>query len=274
MKRFALLFWIALLPLAAGCSKSEPEQVADRPAAQVEAPAPAEAAKAEAETSPSELAAAVESGEGEVAAEAPASSEIRLAQASPSPLATRFQAGKHYTLINPAQPTSSGPDQVEVAEFFMYTCPHCYSFEPYVQSYLESKPADVNFIRVPVIFNQVAELHARAFFTAEAMGVLEKTHGPMFKEIHINRNMLASEDALVSFFVSQGIDEAEFRKVFNSFIVDTKMRQAATMARRFQISSVPNVVVNGRYTSGGSMTGSYEVLLEVIDELTMIERTR
>lgn len=276
MKRISPLALILLLVLAAGCSKSDPEQVASQPAAETQAvseesaTAPAEAAQAVAEP----VADAVEAGEGELGAEPQASSEIRLAQATPTPLATRFVAGKHYTLINPAQPTSSAPDQVEVAEFFMYTCPHCYTFEPHVQRYLANKPAYVNFVRVPVVFNQGAELHARAFYTAETMGVLDKTHGPMFKEIHVNRNMLGNEGAIIDLFVSLGVDEPTFRKTFSSFAVDTKMRQGATMARRFQISSVPNIVVNGKYMTGGSMAGSYETLLEIIDELVMIEHTR
>jgi thiol:disulfide interchange protein DsbA len=124
------------------------------------------------------------------------------------------------------------------------------------------------------VFNQVAQLHARAFYTAEVMGILETTHYPMFKAIHVDRNMLASEEAIISLLTPLGVDEAEFRKNFNSFAVDTKMRQGATMARRFQISSVPNVIVNGKYLTGGAMAGSYETLLEIIDELVMIERTR
>lgn len=276
MKHISPLALILLLALAMGCSKSDQEQVASQPASEAQeastetTTAPAEAAQAVAEP----VAEAVEAGEGELGSEPQASKEISLAAATPTPLATRFVAGKHYTLINPAQPTSSAPDQVEVAEFFMYTCPHCYNFEPYIQQYLANKPAYVNFVQVPVVFNQGAELHARAFYTAETMGVLDKTHGPMFKEIHVSRNMLGSENAIVDLFISLGVDGPAFRKTFNSFAVDTKMRQGATMARRFQISSVPNVVINGKYMTSGSMAGSYETLLEIIDELVMIEHTR
>jgi len=276
MKRNSLFALMLFVALATGCSRSDKEQAASQPAAEAQ-PAPTEQA-----TAPTEVAQAVaepvteavEAGEGELGSEPQASTEIRLAQETPSPLVTRFVAGKHYTLINPAQPTSSAPDQVEVAEFFMYSCPHCYNFEPHIQQYLASKPAYVNFLRVPVVFNQAAELHARAFYTAEAMGILDKTHGPMFKEIHVNRNMLGSENAIVDLFISLGVDGPKFRETFNSFAVDTKMRQGATMARRFQITSVPNIVINGKYMTSGSMAGSYETLLEIIDELVMIEHSR
>lgn len=276
MQRLILTAVSVALLLIAGCSKNDTDTPASAPAAAEEqAPAPEANAPVEAEKAVAEaVEEAVESGEGEATPEPQASNEIRLAQSAPAPLATKFVAGKHYTLLNPAQPTSSAPGQIEVAEFFMYTCPHCYTFEPHVQTYLANKPSDVNFIRVPVVFNQVAQLHARAFYTAEVMGILETTHYPMFKAIHVDRNMLASEGAIISLLTSLGVDEAEFRKNFNSFAVDTKMRQGATMARRFQISSVPNVIVNGKYLTGGAMAGSYETLLEIIDELVMIERSR
>ncbi len=133
MKRISLLALILLVALATGCSKSDPEQVASQPAAEAQS-ASTEPATAPAEVAVAEpVAEAVEAGEGELGSEPQAGTEIRLAQAAPTPLATRFVAGKHYTLINPVQPTSSAPDQVEVAEFFMYTCPHCYTFEPHVQ---------------------------------------------------------------------------------------------------------------------------------------------
>jgi thiol:disulfide interchange protein DsbA len=279
MNRITLLGLFAAIALAtAACSKNDQEQVASTPAtesAQADKTDAAGTPDAQADQPAAEpVAEAVEAGEGELGAEPQASSEIRLAQAAPTPLATRFVEGKHYKLINPAQPTSSPPDQVEVAEFFMYTCPHCYNFEPYVQAYLARKPAYVNFVRVPVIFNPTAELHARAYYAEEVMDILDKTHNAMFKEIHVKHDMLGSEDAIVDFFISQGIDGPEFRKTFRSFPVETKLRQGATMARRFQITGVPTVVVNGKYVTGGSMAGSYETLMEVIDELVMIEHTR
>ncbi|MCW8845508.1 MAG: DsbA family protein [Gammaproteobacteria bacterium] len=276
MKCISPLALILLVTLLAGCGNSDKEQVASQPAPDAQQASatldttPAEVAEAVAEP----VAEAVEAGEGELGSEPQASTEIRLAQATPTPLATRFVAGKHYTLINPAQPTVSAPDQVEVTEFFYYTCPHCYNFEPFVQTYLARKPAYVNFVRVPAVFNPGLELYARAYYAAEAMGILEKTHGAMFKEIHVKRNMMTTEDAIVDFYISLGVDGVEFRKTFNSFAVDTKLRQGATMARRFKITGVPTVVVNGKYMTGGSLAGSYETLLEIIDELVMIEHTR
>jgi thiol:disulfide interchange protein DsbA len=53
--------------------------------------------------------------------------------------------------------------------------------------------------------------------------------------------------------------------------VHTKLQRADELSRRYQISSVPTIVVNGKYTTDAGAAGSYEALMDVIDELTASE---
>ena len=264
-------FWViaALLPLYA-CNADD-NTVATEPAPDVSTP---QAQAPQAETAPTTEAQTedvVEAGE-EVTTEPGSQSEIVLAQAGGAPeVSSRFVAGKDFELVKPAQPTSAGPGEVEVLEFFMYTCPHCFNFEPHIGNYAADKPAYVKFTRVPVLFNQVATLHARAYYTAEILGVLDTTHLPMFEEIHINRNMLSTEGEIEDFFASLGVDREDFRKTFKSFAVESKMKKGATTAQRLKITSVPFVAINGKYKTSGSMTQSYEKVIEVIEDLTAME---
>ena len=184
---------------------------------------------------------------------------------------TRFALGKHYQRLTPTQPTSSSPDQVEVAEVFWYGCNHCYNFDPYVENWVSKKPDGVNFIRIPAVWNPLVRLHARAFYTADALGKGEEMHAPFFREIHVNGNPLSSEAALRDFFARFGVEADEFKSAFDSFAVHTKLQRAETLARRYRVSSVPMVVVNGKYTTNATMTGGYDQLLEVIDELVVLE---
>ncbi|MEO0423400.1 MAG: thiol:disulfide interchange protein DsbA/DsbL [Pseudomonadota bacterium] len=188
----------------------------------------------------------------------------RLAQAL-------FQEGVHFERLPQAQPTSSPAGTVEVTEFFMYSCPHCFSFEPHVENWLEKKPANVNFVRVPASFNRVAQLHAQAYYAAEALGVLEDVHGEFFREFHVRKNRLMTEKALTAFFTDQGVDKAAFEKAMASFPVDAKLKKSATMAQRYRLQSVPSVYVNGKYRTDATMAGSYPNLLRVIDYLVAIE---
>ena len=182
-------------------------------------------------------------------------------------------AGTHYQRITPAQPTISDTGQVEVAEVFMYSCPACYSFEPFLARWLGTKPDNVNFVRIPASFNPIATLHARAFYTAEALGIGEKIHAPFFEEFHEKRNPLDSEAALSEFFARFGVDEATFKSTFNSFAMHTKVERADELIRRYRVPGTPAIVINGKYLTNGSMAGSYAAWFRTIDELAASEQS-
>jgi thiol:disulfide interchange protein DsbA len=202
----------------------------------------------------------------------PQQERIVMAQADVATSAGRFQLGEHYNRLPAAQGTSSSPDQIEVAEVFWYGCPHCYTFDPYLENWRETLPEDVNFVRIPAVWNPLLEVHARAFYAAEALNVSDELHTAFFREIHINRNGLDNPGALADFFAGHNIDADAFTAAYESFSVNTKMNRANELSRRYRIASVPTVIVNGKYTSDASMAGSYEDLMELIDELVAMER--
>jgi thiol:disulfide interchange protein DsbA len=187
--------------------------------------------------------------------------------------AQQFQAGKHYQVLTPAQPTSTEAPQVEVAEIFMYGCPGCFGFEPHVQKWLAEKADYINFIRIPAPWNPVAQMHARAYYTAEALGKVEEMHSAFFQEFHVNRNQLETEEKLADFFGKYGVDEATFKSTFNSFAVHTKVQRADELIRRYRVPATPGVVVNGKFNTSGQMAGSYETWFAIIDELAAAEHS-
>ena len=182
-----------------------------------------------------------------------------------------IQAEDPYKLIIPVQPTQTD-GKIEVLEVFWYGCPHCYSFEPHIESWLKTIAEDVEFRRMPGIFNKNWIPHAKAYFTAEKLGVLDKIHSPLFEALHKERKRIFSEDELRDFFVSKGIDGDEFTRVFNSREIETRFKQAFVMGQRYKITGVPAVIINGKYMTSGSMAGSYENLLKTIDLLVDKER--
>jgi protein dithiol oxidoreductase (disulfide-forming) len=194
------------------------------------------------------------------------------APAAAAPGAAGFEAGKHYQLISPAQPTSSATGKIEVAEIFMFGCPGCYGFEPHLQSWVKKLPGDVSFIRIPAPWNATADLHARAYYTAQALGKTEEIDGPFFQEFHVNRNYLDNKQKLAAFFKKFGVDGTTFTNTFDSFAVDAKVGRAADLVKRYKVPSTPTVVVNGKYLTHGTMAGSYETWFAIIDELIAKER--
>jgi thiol:disulfide interchange protein DsbA len=188
-----------------------------------------------------------------------------------APATPPFEAGKHYTVLSPAQPTSTDSGKVEVAEIFMFGCPGCNSMEPHIQSWLGRKADYVNFVRIPAPWNAAAIIHARAYYTAEALGKAEEIDGDFFNEIHVNRNLLETEAKLTAFFAKYGVDEAAFKSTFNSFAVNAKVKQAESLIERYKVTSTPTVIVNGKYATAGSMAGSYDAWFAIIDDLAARE---
>jgi thiol:disulfide interchange protein DsbA len=198
--------------------------------------------------------------------------ELVATEAAGAPTTGRFELGVHYLRLSPTQPTSSNPDQIEVCEVFWYGCPHCNDLDPMLEQWRQTKPDYVNFVRVPAVWNPELLLHARAFYTAEALGKAVEMHTEFFREIHERRNRLDTETKLQEFFGRFGVDAAAFKAAFDSFAVQAKLQRADELNRRYRIGSVPTIVVNGKYTTDATMVGSYEELLVLVDELAAAER--
>lgn len=192
-------------------------------------------------------------------------------QAQAQAAAPRFEAGRHYTVLSPAQPTSTDAGKIEVAEVFMFSCPGCFAFEEHIQGWLGRKADYINFVRIPAAWNPPAPLHARAYYTAEALGKADEMEVDFFNEIHVNRNLLETEAKLVEFFARYGVDETAFKNAFNSFAVNTKLKQAEELVERYKVGSTPTVIVNGKYATSGRQAGSYDAWFAIIDDLAARE---
>jgi thiol:disulfide interchange protein DsbA len=182
----------------------------------------------------------------------------------------KYQEHEAYERIVPAQPTAD-PAKVEVVEVFWYGCPHCFRFQPFIERWLLTKPAYVNYVRLPAILNESWAIHARAYYTAEALGVVEKIHEPLFDAIHIKKQRLDTEAALADFFAQYGVDKNQFKTTFNSFAVSTKVARARELTRRYGIDGTPSIIVNGKYRTGPGMSGGNENLMDVVDFLVAQE---
>ncbi len=276
------LFWISCcLLILAACSKEEPvAAVEDTPVADEQLLDEAGTDTSDAAEPAEETLEVVEESAAEP--EDTGETAIVLAQAdvATAPVDWQFQEGKHYMRLVPSQPTIGGADKIEVAEFFWYGCPHCYDFEPAINRWDATKPANVRFVRVPAMWNDVLKTHGRLYYTEEILvrnGVIKDGaafHNAVFEEYHRRGNRLLNEDAIARLFERYGVTADDFNKTWNSFEVSQKLRVANDLARRYSISGVPAIVVNGKYRTGASEAGSYSKLLEVIDELIARESAR
>ena len=180
-------------------------------------------------------------------------------------------ADPSYLPVEPPQPTQT-PGQIELVDVFWYGCGHCWKFLPFMEKYLGSAPSGVVVRRMPAVSRKSWEVHARAFYAAQQLGVEAKLHRPIFEAIHKDKLKLDSDDALMAFFASHGVANAEFRKVWNSSSVEVLIGKSLQMQGRYGVEGTPSVIINGKYRTSATLAGGYENLIKVIEELVEQER--
>ena len=167
--------------------------------------------------------------------------------------------GKQYVRLSQAAPVSAPAGKVEVVEFFWYGCGHCNDFEPTLAAWVAKLPADVVFRRVPVAFRENPfGNHQRLFYALEAMGLVSSLHAKVFRAIHAEGQTLDKPETIAAFMTRQGVDAAKFMAMFNSFAVQTKCKQARTLADAYKIDGVPTLGIAGRYFTSVSLNGNPE----------------
>jgi thiol:disulfide interchange protein DsbA len=246
-----------LLALSA-CSKQAPAPAetaapaapAVAPAAPVAETAPAQAAPAETSAAPAPAAATPPQG--------------------PAPV-----AGTDFIEIAGGQPYEPTGGKIEVVEVFGYTCPHCAHFEPLVEAWKAKQPADVKFIALAAPFGGYWEPYAKAYYTAQTMGVLDKSHQAVFNAIHVDRTLpvqpLPTDQQIADFYAKYGVDAKQFASTMSSFAVNAKLKRAGQFIASSGVDSTPSIVVNGKYKVVGK---NFEDTLRITEHLVAQERAK
>jgi thiol:disulfide interchange protein DsbA len=174
--------------------------------------------------------------------------------------------GKEYELLSPPQAVETGK-KIEVLEIFAYTCPHCFDLEADINSWAKRLPKDVEFRRLPAIFRDSWAPFAKVFYTFEAMGLTERLHGEFFNAIHAHHVRFDSDNAIFDWVEKQGVSRKGFIDIYTSFSIQSKTLRAKQLTRAYAISGVPAVIVDGKYRTSVSNTGSHAGLLSALDQL-------
>jgi protein dithiol oxidoreductase (disulfide-forming) len=242
-------------------------------------PPPAAAAPA-AQSAIEQAAEAQESPDG-AADEKPESSDASLERMATLPadaqLPTgRWKPGVNYDPVVPEQPTSVAPGMVEVIEFIWLGCPHCYALEPTMRAWQKTKPAYIQFVLVPVVWDAAHRAHAKLLYTLLALGrtdLIDKA----FDTIQQQRNpLIGGSDADTlrieqAWAAQQGVSAGDFANAYNSLLVSTNLQRAEDLMLRYRVQFVPQVVVNGKYVTDVAKAGSAANLVQLINDLAASE---
>lgn len=183
---------------------------------------------------------------------------IGSAQAQPE---GGWQAGKNYTLIEPAQATTTG-DKVEVVEVFSYACPHCHEVSPLVEKMRKALPTNAEFVLMPAQFGFDAwKTYARAFYTAQALGIVDKSHADVFRAIYVDKKLDAKAPKLedvAAFYAKYGVSAEDFLATSKSFAVETRLKRNDALVKAYGVDGTPTFIVNGKYRLSGQSAGGYD----------------
>ena len=179
-------------------------------------------------------------------------------------------ATQKYIQISNQKQTES--DKIVIYEFFWYGCPHCYNLEPTMDRIESNLEKDTILIKVPVALRDTWESHAKAYYALQQMKLDDNLHEKIFTEIHINSNRLDTKEKLTQFIEDEGYNSKRFSEIFDSFGTDLRVKKASRLANQYQITSVPTLIINGKYKTSGSLVSSYEELYDVVQLLINKER--
>lgn len=184
-----------------------------------------------------------------------------------------YQEGTHYFKVEPAQPTNT-PGKVEVVEVFSYACIHCAHFQPIVDAWKKKMPAQASFDYMPAIFNPSWEAFARAYYAAEVLGILDKTHAAMFDAIFTQKRPMQNSNDIAQFLSGYGKTADEITKAMNSFAVEMKIGRAKKQVIAYQIDGTPTVIVAGKWRVTGGSAGAMDNVFKVVDYLVQMEAAK
>ncbi len=176
--------------------------------------------------------------------------------------------GQEFDAVAQTIPTKDAK-KIEVMEIFWYGCGHCYQMETPLHAWLKTKPADVNFVRIPGLPNPSWAPMAKAYYTMEILGLTKKLHTPLFNAIHKQKVLSpTNEKAVIDWIANKGgVDRTKVEETFKSFTVNTKLKRAAQIFRASGATGVPSLVVEGKYITSGTMAGGNGNALKVVDYL-------
>jgi protein dithiol oxidoreductase (disulfide-forming) len=174
---------------------------------------------------------------------------------------TDWKEGQHYIVLAKPMPPAAG--KVEVTEVFSYACPHCAHFQPFAEQLKTQLPKGATFSYMPVVFNPSWEPLARAYYAAQALGVLDKTHQALFDALHRDHKPLRTIEDLAGFYAGFGVDPKNFTSTAQSFVVEGNLNQGRERALAYQIESTPTLIVNGKYRLDAASAGGQGQAVEL-----------
>ena len=153
---------------------------------------------------------------------------------------------KEYITLKTPQPVPEGK-KIEVIEFFMYHCPACNMLDAPLDTWVKKQGDHISFKRIHVPRKGPNDVESHLFLTLQALNKEDALHKEVLKTWHEKRIQLQTDDKNIDWAVQNGIDKDKFVEAYNSFSVDSKLKDLSRIVANYQVESTPTIVVDGRY---------------------------
>ena len=177
-----------------------------------------------------------------------------------------YLEGQHYKLLEVPVRTAD-PSKIEVAEVFSYHCGHCFSFEPMLETWAKKLPGEAYLVQTHVMWNPQMEPLVRGYYTSVALKIKEKSHMAVFNAWHLENKRFNTPEDWANFFVAFGVPKEKTLSTYNSFGVNSMIKQAEARARGYKVTGTPEMVIDGKYHISSRLAGGHAEMLKVADFL-------
>ncbi|HEX7111884.1 MAG TPA: DsbA family protein, partial [Mizugakiibacter sp.] len=115
----------------------------------------------------------------------------------------------------------------------------------------------------------------RAFYAAQALGVVDKTHDAIYDAVWKDRSLATFDpatnrplkpglDEIAKFYAKYGVKPEDFVATANSFAVNAKVKRADALIKAYGVEGTPTIIVNGKWRLDVNSAGGYNQVLDLV----------
>jgi len=176
--------------------------------------------------------------------------------------------GKQYIVLKNPLPVASD-DTLSVIEFFWYGCGHCYKIEQPLKHWVKTLPDHVRFEKMPAVWKDSMEYHARAHYIAQSLGARGMTEAlfPLILDMRKSTDLEEHKRNLQKFFGRYYVNEEEFETLWNNEAILANAERANAWQKQAKVSGTPAIIIAGKYMVNNPELGEVTNIIPVADKM-------
>lgn len=164
-----------------------------------------------------------------------------------------------------------GARQIEMIEFFNYSCGHCYKFLKASERLHKKYKGKLLHKKSPIYWGQQTPYPAMAFYISDQQGVEKKFTQELF-DTNFQLNVNIFQPRVLKLLAKDYSIEKEMMEGMQSSSIKAKVQNSLALAKQYKANETPTVIINETLKvtpsiSGGSielMTDNLEVIFDSI----------